>query len=121
MSKLGDLLAEKREELGLTLRKVEEQTGIPNAHISQIESGRIEKPAPHILWDFARVYGLDYSKLMELAGHWERNRGRAKRKNVVAALRALEELETDEQNKALQYMAKLARERERQRAERRRR
>lgn len=121
MSELGDLLADRREELGLTLRQVEQETDIPNAHISQIESGTIERPAPHILWDFARVYDLDYAELMELAGHWEPGRGRAKRKNVVAALRALDELETDEQNQALQYMAKLARDRGRQRASRRRR
>lgn len=113
MSELGDLLAEKRKELGFTLRQVEEMTGIPNAHTSQIESGTIEKPAPHILWDYARIYGLEYGKLMQLAGHWEPGRTRAKRKNVVAALRALDELDTDEQNRALDFMAGLARDRER--------
>ena len=112
MSELGDLLAEKRKELGLTLRQVEEQTGIPNAHTSQIESGTIEKPAPHMLWDYARVYGLEYSKLMQLAGHWEPGRARTKRKNVVAALRALDELDTEEQNRALDFMAEIARERQ---------
>ncbi|MEK6274331.1 MAG: helix-turn-helix transcriptional regulator [Actinomycetota bacterium] len=112
MSELGDLLAEARKALGLTLRQVEDQTGIPNAHTSQIESGTIEKPAPHILWDYARIYGLDYGKLMRLAGHWEPGRGPAKRKNVVAALRALDELDTDEQNRALNYMAEIARTRQ---------
>jgi HTH-type transcriptional regulator, competence development regulator len=109
MSELGDLLAAKRKELGLTLRQVEEQTGIPNAHTSQIESGTIERPAPHMLWDYARVYGLEYSRLMQLAGHWEPGRARVKRKNMVAALRALDELNTDQQNEALDFMAELAR------------
>jgi transcriptional regulator with XRE-family HTH domain len=112
MSELGDLLAEKRHELGFTLRQVEEMTGIPNAHTSQIESGTIEKPAPHILWDYARIYGLEYGKLMQLAGHWKPGRAPAKRKNVVAALRALDELDADEQNRALDFMAELARERQ---------
>jgi transcriptional regulator with XRE-family HTH domain len=113
MSELGDLLAEKRKELGLTLRQVEEMTGIPNPHTSQIEGGTIEKPAPHLLWDYARIYGLEYSKLMQLAGQWEPGRAGAKRKNVVAALRALDELDTEEQNRTLDFMAELARERER--------
>jgi HTH-type transcriptional regulator, competence development regulator len=112
MSKLGDLLADKRGELGLTLRQVEELTGIPNAHTSQIESGTIEKPAAHMLWDYARVYGLDYSKLMQLAGHWEPDRNSAKRNNVVAALRALDELDAEQQSRALDYMATIARERQ---------
>jgi len=87
-------------------------TGIPNAHTSQIESGTIEKPAAHMLWDYARVYGLEYSKLMQLAGHWEPGRDGAKRNNVVAALRALDELDAEEQNRALDYMATIARERQ---------
>lgn len=112
MSELGEVLAEKRKELGLTLRQVEAMTGIPNAHTSQIENGTIEKPAPHILWDYARIYGIAYSKLMQLAGHWEANRAAGKRKNVVAALRALDELNPDEQNRTLDFMAKIAHERE---------
>ena len=112
MSELGDLLADKRRELGLTLRQVEELTGIPNAHTSQIESGTIEKPAAHMLWDYARVYGLEYSKLMQLAGQWEPGRNGARRNNVVAGLRALDELNVDEQNRALDYMAEIARERQ---------
>jgi transcriptional regulator with XRE-family HTH domain len=111
MSELGDLLADKRRELGLTLRQVEDLTGIPNAHTSQIESGTIERPAAHMLWDYARVYGLDYSELMQLAGQWEPGRKSAKRSNVVAALRALDELDAEEQNRALNYMAEIARER----------
>lgn len=115
MSELGDLLAAKRKELGLTLRQVEEQTGIPNAHTSQIESGTIEKPAAHILWDYARIYGLPYSELMQLAGWWEPGRERAKRGNVVAALRALDELSPAQQNEALDFMAELARQPKRRR------
>ena len=115
MSELGDLLAAKRKELGLTLRQVEEQTGIPNAHTSQIESGTIERPAAHILWDYARIYGLEYSTLMQLAGYWEPGGKRVKRRNVVAALRALDELSPSQQNEALDFMAELARQPKRRR------
>jgi len=108
MSELGDLLAERRKKLGLTLRQVEERTGIPNAHLSQIEKGVIEKPAAHILWELAREYDLPYPKLMRLSGLWQPGRSRGQ-KNVVAALRAMDELDTDEQNKALDFMAQLAR------------
>jgi len=60
--KLGELLALCRELKGFSLREVEAQTGITNAFICQIETGKsmpsFEKAV--ILCDF---YGLSLEKL----------------------------------------------------------
>jgi transcriptional regulator with XRE-family HTH domain len=110
VSELGDQLARARTERGETLRQVEEATGIPNAHISQIEKGHIESPSPNVLWGLATHYGLDFAKLMELAGH-AAPAGQRKQRNLVAAFRAMDDLTTNEQNEVLRYMAELRRRR----------
>jgi len=111
VSELGDLLARARSERGETLRQVEEATGVPNAHISQIEKGHIEAPAPNVLWGLSAHYGLDFAKLMELAGH-AAPAGQRKQRNLVAAFRAMDDLTTAEQSDVLRYMSDLRRRRD---------
>lgn len=106
MSELGDLLAEARNERGETLRQVEEATGIPNAHLWQIENDHIKSPSPNILWTLATHNGIDFSKLMELAG-LAAPPGQRKQRNLVAAFRAMDDLTTDEQNAVLRYMGEI--------------
>ena len=67
--KLGIFLGSARNKLGLTLRAVEEETGISNAYLSQLEHGKIKTPAPQNLYKLAEVYRVPYELLMELAGY----------------------------------------------------
>lgn len=53
----------------MSLRSVEEQTGISNAYLSQLEHGRIRQPSPVILHKLSELYGVAYVKLMRLAGY----------------------------------------------------
>ncbi len=66
---LGDYLKKGRESKGLTLRAVEESTGISNAYLSQLEGGRIKKPSPVDLHKLCELYGLKYTLAMEYAGY----------------------------------------------------
>lgn len=68
-SKLGSLLRKRREDLRLTLRDVQEKTGISNAYLSQIENGRMVKPAPALLQKLGYLYNIPYPRILELAGH----------------------------------------------------
>ena len=68
---LGEKLAAAREGKKWSLREVERRTGIHNAHLSQIETGTIERPAPNVLWALAEVYDIDLQDLLRLAGHVE--------------------------------------------------
>lgn len=101
---LSEVLVRAREKKGWSLREVERRTQIHNAHLSQIETGTIERPDPNILWVLADVYGLEYLELLELAGHTERGSTGARRSLMGAALHALGDLEPEEQQEVLRFM-----------------
>lgn len=58
-----------RNRLGLSLRAVEEATGVSNAYLSQLEQGKIKKPSPLILHKLSEVYKIPYSDLFRLVGY----------------------------------------------------
>lgn len=66
---LGTYLKSLREAKGLSLRDVEEKSGISNAFISQLESGKVKHPSPIKLYKLAETYGVPYEALMERAGY----------------------------------------------------
>jgi transcriptional regulator with XRE-family HTH domain len=106
---LGDILKKKRIDLGLSLRDVERETGIRNAHLSQIENHTISRPEMAMLWELAALYGLDYAELLGAAGMpggADETSGRQRRRMSVA-MRAMGELTPAQQDEALRYMAEL--------------
>ena len=58
-----------RVRSGLTLREVEARTGISNAFVSQLETGKGGNPSPHALRKLAECYSVSYVALMEAAGY----------------------------------------------------
>lgn len=66
---LGKYLKAGREAKGLTLRAVEESTGVSNAYLSQLEGGRIQQPSPVDLHKLCDLYELEYALAMEYAGY----------------------------------------------------
>jgi transcriptional regulator with XRE-family HTH domain len=109
---LGAVLREARQRRGLTLRDVERRTGIRNAHLSQLETGGIARPEMALLWDLADLYELDFSHLLRLAGHGAGpETAGERRQRMTVALRALGELEPEDQAAALDYIAELKRRR----------
>ena len=66
---LAALLSGARSRLGWSLRDAERATGVPNAHLSQLETGKIKRPAVAILADLAEAYELPVERLAEAAGH----------------------------------------------------
>jgi transcriptional regulator with XRE-family HTH domain len=69
--KLGAYLRSARDLRKLSLRAVERATGISNAYLSQIESGKIREPSPTVLHKLAELYNVLYADLMVLAGYPE--------------------------------------------------
>ncbi len=66
---LGQFLQTAREQKGLTLRAVEKATGISNAYLSQLESGKIQQPSPKNLHKLSELYQVSYIDIMRLAGY----------------------------------------------------
>ena len=66
---LGSFLRGSREQRSFTLRAVEKATGVSNAYLSQLESGKIRQPSPLILHKLAQLYEMPYMLLLEKAGY----------------------------------------------------
>jgi transcriptional regulator with XRE-family HTH domain len=106
---LGEALREGRDRAGLSLRDVERLTGIHNAHVSQIEKGRIEQPDVWLLFELARACDLDFVELLDLAGYVAHGdvQPQAARAMTSAALRAVGGLGPADQMRALRYIQTL--------------
>jgi transcriptional regulator with XRE-family HTH domain len=104
---LGKRLAAARADRNWSLREVERRTGIRNAHLSQIETGAIERPAPNVLWALAEVYELDMHELMRMSGHVESATTGTSGSVMGAALRALGDLSPEQQKEVLRFMREL--------------
>ena len=69
LESLATLLRESRNRLGLTLRAVEEKSGISNAYLSQLEGAKIKQPSPQVLHKLCTLYECSYAAVLEMAGH----------------------------------------------------
>ena len=109
LQSLGEYLRNLRDSLRLTLRDVEEASEVSNAYLSQLETGKITKPSPHILHKLAAVYRVSYEALMEKAGYITRtanvNENKGKQRSGRLAAFALENLSQQEEEELLQYLA----------------
>lgn len=105
---LGEYLGSIRTDRKLTLRAVEEATNkeVSNAYLSQIENGKIQKPSPNILYALANLYGVDYDKLMELAGYITTTRTDVERHGRAATFAELH-LTQAEESELLRYLGYL--------------
>jgi transcriptional regulator with XRE-family HTH domain len=73
MKELAGYLAMLRKKRGLTLRDVEQHTGISNAYLSLLETGRKKYlPAPRILANLADCYGTTKEEMLAKAGYLNR-------------------------------------------------
>ena len=107
---LGTYLRQVRGSLGLSLRQVEVATGkaVSNGYLSQIESGDVERPSPNVLFHLAGVYGIEYGKLLAHAGHQvpaASQDGVMPQTVAGVPLRALEELDEQDQQLLREYLA----------------
>ncbi len=66
---LGQFLKTVREDKDLTLRAVEDATGISNAYLCQLEGDKIKQPSPVILHKLSDRYKVSYAALLSLAGY----------------------------------------------------
>ncbi len=108
---LGEELRQIRALHRLTLRQVEEITGISNAYLSQLETGKIAQPSPNYLYKLAEVYRIPYDLLMEKAGYIARSRQdddpQPRRTLAGAAVAFLADITDDEAAELAHYLAYL--------------
>ena len=115
-SSLGEELRRIRDLLGLSLRQVEKITGISNAYLSQLETGKIEKPAPSYLYKLSEAYNVPYELLMEKAGYIVRKGETEKKEHrslAGAALATVENITPEEAEALAEYLTFLRSKRQR--------
>jgi HTH-type transcriptional regulator, competence development regulator len=61
--RLGELISLARELKGLTLRELEKRTGVSNALLSQIETGKVKDPGFRTVCKIADALGLTLKRL----------------------------------------------------------
>lgn len=104
---LADELRRIRGVRGHSLRKVEELTGISNAYLSQLESGKAEHPSPHVLHKLAACYEVPYEELMKVAGYLAGHKSSTPSAKHVSALQAAlmsASLNDEEETKVAEYI-----------------
>lgn len=104
---LGETLKQSRELIPLTLRQVEEATGISNAYLSQLENDKIKKPSANVLYKLSSIYRVDLNVLLSAAGIIEKS-SEENRKPTNNLLKNIafyaENLTQDEEQKVLDYI-----------------
>lgn len=105
---LGLYLRKARDDKGMSLRAVEAATDkeVSNAYLSQLESGKITKPSPHILYALSDALSVEYDELMRRAGYLgakSKSRG-TDEQHGRAATSAIDNLTIDEEAALLQYL-----------------
>jgi len=104
MKAFGKILKESRKKLNITLRSVEEQTGISNAYLSQLENDKIKNPSPKILHKLSECYKISYTKLLDLAGYPSVNKSRVINTGNLSRLGSIEDISEDEEIKLIEYL-----------------
>ena len=102
---LGQYLRAMREAKALSLRQVEAKSGISNAFISQMESGKVKQPSPVMLYKLAEVYGVPYESLMELAGYPSPSALTTEPRSASAVFRRFGEITPTEEAELLDYLS----------------
>lgn len=105
---LGKKLKEAREYLPMTLRQVEDATGISNAYLSQLENEKIQKPSANILYKLSILYGINLNSLLAAAGIIETSADTSEAAEEDKILNNIafyaENLSTEEKNQVLEYI-----------------
>lgn len=68
--KLGQLIGIARECKGWTLRDLERESGVSNALISQIETGKVKDPGFGTVVRLARCLGISIDRCAETVFHF---------------------------------------------------
>jgi transcriptional regulator with XRE-family HTH domain len=106
---LGTYLRSLRSAKGLSLRDVEGKTGISNAFLSQIESGKVKEPSPVMLYKLAGLYGVPYEAMMERAGYPVPEGERPPARTAQSVFRRFGDITEDEEQALLDYLSFLRR------------
>jgi HTH-type transcriptional regulator, competence development regulator len=102
MKSLGKTIKEARELISLTLRQVEEASGISNSYLSQLENDKIKKPSANVLYKLSTMYNMDLDILLAAAGIIDKPT--KIQAGLLGKISAASELSATEEDQLLKYL-----------------
>jgi transcriptional regulator with XRE-family HTH domain len=102
---LGQELRRCRAIAQLTLRQIEESTGISNAYLSQLENDKIKKPSANVLYKLSVIYGVEIDKFLFTSGIISDEP--KKNNKILSQISKSQNLTTEEEKALLDYLAYL--------------
>ena len=102
---LGGYLRALRESKAFSLRQVERKSGISNAFLSQMESGKVKRPSPVMLYKLAGLYEVPYEALMDLAGYPLPSASTPEPRSASTVFRRFGDITPTEEAELLDYLA----------------
>jgi len=66
---IGEFIKTLRKQKGLSARKLAEKSGVSQPYISQLETGKNNKPSPDVLQKLSNTLDVPYEDLMIKAGY----------------------------------------------------
>lgn len=107
MGTLGTTLKSYRSLKKLTLKDVENQLGISNAYLSQLENDKVKQPSAHILYKLAKLYSVKLDTLLFAAGIIDDDPAKKDTKNnkfLKQVAFSSDDLTKEQRNMVLEYL-----------------
>jgi HTH-type transcriptional regulator, competence development regulator len=104
---LGAFIRKARQDVAMSLRDVEEATKkeVSNGYLSQLESGKIARPSPQVLYALSEALSVNYEALMQRAGYILPNASRrVSKRQGRAGTFTIDNLTGEEEAELLKYL-----------------
>lgn len=106
MNELGAYLKKKRNEKGLSIRRLAELSDISHTEVKRIEDGVRKQTSPQVLRSIAAALGVPYEDLMTVAGYIDEPISTGTEgATAVAGIKDAEDLSQDEIDQVNKYIA----------------
>ncbi len=81
LREVGRKIHEARVSTGLSLRAVEDSTGVSNGYVSQIENGRVQHPSFMSIFNLLKFFGI-YTNIGTLFNQFPKHENKVKEEKV---------------------------------------
>ncbi len=105
MSTLGQTLKLLRKNSSMTLKEIEEKTGVSNAYLSQLENDKIKNPSVFILTKLSQTFDVPINEILIQAGLISSKRSSKTEQLSNKIAFSTEKLSPKEMKEVLDYIA----------------
>tara|TARA_R110002073_G_scaffold18880_6_gene69704 strand:- start:340 stop:681 length:342 start_codon:yes stop_codon:yes gene_type:complete len=105
MTSLGSCLKSLRKSNNLTLKYIEDNLGISNAYLSQLENDKIKSPSIYLLTKLSNLYEVPLAEILEESGIVKRNKPTQEETQLNSRIAfSTEKMSKEEKEEVLEYL-----------------